>query len=455
MSRRLLNGARIVNHSAMLAAILQPKCDRRRISTIWRSALINQRGISSLLFAGSMVGFLGMVGLGTEAGSWYLARRHGQNAADAAAMAGALMLASTSSSQAVQAASAGNATSNGYTTGGGVSVSVYTPPQSGSYAGNASAVQVVIAQPVTPHFMALFIQPFSINTSAVASLVTSAPACVLALNQISLGGNGGINAPNCAVASNGTASNAISTNGNPSVTARDIITSGGCSGNGQNPVCSGSNVRTYQPPTSNPFANTVAAVPVPSFGGSSCTAANKAGSALTPYANSQGSVTGTAYCNGTVSLKGTVTLAPGTYYFYNASLSFSANASVTCPLCTDGQGVTIIFAGSSPGTISVGANANVTLSAPTINNYNSAFDALLFYSPTSSAVDLSGNATLTLSGAMYFPNASVTYGGTSGSTASCSILVANNVTLQGTPSLDDSGCPPSVVPQARNVRLVG
>ena len=51
-----------------------------------------QRGSAALYVAATLVTLLGMVGLGTEVGDWYLAKRHGQNTADAAALAGMMAL---------------------------------------------------------------------------------------------------------------------------------------------------------------------------------------------------------------------------------------------------------------------------------------------------------------------------------------------------------------------------
>src|SRR6478609_1058814 len=52
----------------------------------------DRRGVSALMFTASLVPFMAMAGFGIEVSTWYLERRHGQNAADAAAMAGVLPL---------------------------------------------------------------------------------------------------------------------------------------------------------------------------------------------------------------------------------------------------------------------------------------------------------------------------------------------------------------------------
>jgi Flp pilus assembly protein TadG len=47
----------------------------------------DRRGATSLRFAASGFALMGLVGLGTESGTWYLAKRRGQNAADSEAIA--------------------------------------------------------------------------------------------------------------------------------------------------------------------------------------------------------------------------------------------------------------------------------------------------------------------------------------------------------------------------------
>src|SRR5260221_10471598 len=66
-----------------------------RLSTATRfvpvlDCLRDRRGVSTLMFAAASALFLGVAGFGMEVSAWYLERRHGQNAADAAAIAGVL-----------------------------------------------------------------------------------------------------------------------------------------------------------------------------------------------------------------------------------------------------------------------------------------------------------------------------------------------------------------------------
>jgi Flp pilus assembly protein TadG len=58
-----------------------------------RTPFADRRGATAVTFALSAIALTGLAGLGAEVGTWYVMKRHGQNAADAAAVAGALTLA--------------------------------------------------------------------------------------------------------------------------------------------------------------------------------------------------------------------------------------------------------------------------------------------------------------------------------------------------------------------------
>jgi len=460
---------------------------------VQRNATGNSSGVSTLLFAGSAFAFMGTVGLGTEVGSWYLAKRHGQNAADSAAIAGALMLADTNSSSTARSSAAGMATQNGYTSGsGGVIVTASNPPSSGAYAGNNKYVQVTISQTATPHFAAPFISGgVTITTRAVAGVISRGPACGLAFNQLTLSGSTNVNMPGCTLTSNGTSSTAINIGGSASLTANSLVSSGGCSGCSSSGVSLSSPYSAYQPATTDPFS-AIQSVSLPGpFSGSSCgvdlqtftvTGTVSSPTTLTPYASASGSTAGPTYgkaiCGGngggantvlSVSAGNYLSFTPGTYILWNASLKFNGGV-IQCPLCTGSQGVTIILTGSPAskiGTIDINGNATVTLTAPTSNNWNHSFDKVLFYmdknAPASNGggnppVQINGGPNTVLSGGMYFPSVSASFSGnetaSGGSASTCTDLVANNITFNGNSKLDITGCASSIIPTAQAVRLV-
>ena len=94
-------------------------------------------------------------------------------------------------------------------------------------------------------------------------------------------------------------------------------------------------------------------------------------------------------------------------------------------------------------------NATVTMSAPAGTTYPSGLTGLLIYKPsgspingTNASVDITGGANITMNGGIYLPTSDVSVQGnmlgTSGS--GCTEIVAKQVTLTGSATLDLSNC---------------
>jgi hypothetical protein len=430
-----------------------------------------------------MTTLLGMIGMGTEVGGWYLEKRHGQNAADGAAMAGALMLAGGANSVNAKTAAREEATRNTFTTGGNVTVTVNNPPASGSHSGNSGAVEVLIAQIQPTLFAASFIPTVTVNNRAVAMINSNGLACSLAVKNsaggvgdISFQGNATVSMPNCNLAAQGTDSQAINLQGSSAVTAYSLTSSGGCNG------CSAATLTrpasAYQPPTPDPLAP-IQNLTMPTFNGSSCiTLPSVSGTVtLSPWdTNGHKAYCGSGNGSGavlSVTNGNTLTFTPGTYFFYNASLSFQGG-TINCSGCTPGgAGVTIILTGSPAskiGSININGGATVNLNAPLTNSYNSAFNGVLFYTDArasatnggcgSAPVSINGGATSALIGAMYFPSVNVCFAGNmtaGGSVASnCAVLIGGQITFTGDSKFAVSGCTSDgvSVPQPQAVALV-
>ncbi len=118
----------------------------RRMRDFW--APDGQDGQALVVIAFAMVGMLFAVGLAIDAGQLFVAKRTMQEAADAAAFAGAVVIYQSPTADAVAAARA-DATRNGYTDGVALtSVVVNRPPREGAFAGNTKYVEVVITRQV-------------------------------------------------------------------------------------------------------------------------------------------------------------------------------------------------------------------------------------------------------------------------------------------------------------------
>jgi Putative Flp pilus-assembly TadE/G-like len=123
---------------------------------------------------GSLMGFGGVA---VDVGFLEYRQQVQQTATDAAALGGAQALARTSCSSAVvgDAAATADATSNGFTNGGGISVKPNVPPMSGPYAGNSCAISVQITnQNAETFFARLFGFPTGMQESTQAVAAVSA-----------------------------------------------------------------------------------------------------------------------------------------------------------------------------------------------------------------------------------------------------------------------------------------
>ena len=69
--------------------------------------------------------------------------------------------------------------------------------------------------------------------------------------------------------------------------------------------------------------------------------------------------------------------------------------------------------------------------------------------------EITGNGTVQLGGAMYFPNADVSFGGTVQPTnTTCSEVIAKTLNMTGSAYLSTAGCDPSLVAHTQVVALV-
>ncbi len=109
-----------------------------------------ERGQALILIVFAIIALVGITALAVDGGSAYADRRHAQNAADSAAMAGAL--SRLNGGQWVDTVRQ-VASTNGYN-GDGKSnfVEIHSPPISGSYKGNIEYIQVQITSRVRTYF---------------------------------------------------------------------------------------------------------------------------------------------------------------------------------------------------------------------------------------------------------------------------------------------------------------
>jgi hypothetical protein len=353
--------------------------------------LYEDRGAAiAIAFAIGAVVFIGMAGIATEVGAWYLTRRQADNAADAAALAGALALAASADPL---AAATNLATQNGFSNGGDVTVTISHPPTTGPYAGNSNAVEVSITKKQPLLISALFLSSEVIVQGRAVALMGS--LCGLALTGDLVAS--GVIAPNCLLASNATGSTAISVT--PPISALLLYSAGGCTG------CAGLRYYTSQPSIADP-------APAPSI--PVCLAG--------PQMICSGSLSGN--------------LAYGKTYYLGGTAHLN---DVTCHDCSF-----VVF-----GSASVNIAGTADIRAPVVNTTDAALNGVAIYQSGSGATNIAGGF---FAGALYFPNASVTLSNTTPST--CTIVVAQSLSLNAAAldvSGCATYGTPTAVPQARLV----
>jgi hypothetical protein len=416
-----------------------------------------RRGSISLMFGVTAVSLIAFAGLGTEVGTWYFAKRHAQNAADASAMAGALALASSASSDDAVKSGTSFARRDGFATGSSQTVNVavgsYDPAPPGTYsAGTGLPLQAVKAnieqrQPgllvgVLSMAGVLDLDEIKIDAHAIAVVQQPGKPCVLALHgAISFQGSPQVNTQACGIASNDPAPGAIDFTGNPDTSKiGTVTTAGGCSGS----TSQCGTVHTYSPPMDNPLSKIDAALALPSL------------LSIKDCKSSKPVSYGTGQCiNKNIKVGGSSAIALSGTYFFSGDLTISGDSTWT------GEGVTIIMLPGS--TLKITGNPTLNLSAqPSVPASQlppgvptGLLDGLLWYDPEGGSVDLNGHSTNSFAGAMYFPNAAVQWKGNATKTSTCTELIASSIEFAGNPTFDNTGCAnSSIVPKTQVIVMV-
>jgi Flp pilus assembly protein TadG len=376
--------------------------------------LRDESGQTLIFVALSLTCILGFVGLATDVGTLFHAKRNMQIAADAAAIAGAAELpyGTTDMTTSAQDASAQNGITNGVNS---AVVTVNPTPTSGVYEGLTGYVEAIVSQPQPTFFMQLF-KRTSMTVAARAVATNGASnGCVYTLGTsgtgILLNGTVNLTAVSCSITDNSSnAGSALLANGSVTLDAQSIGVVGGVLNNGSNhltptPV-------TGIAPVSNPLAFLT---PPPDPGG--CVAKTIQRTGPLP-----------AGCYSALTINGnlTVTLGAGVFYITGA---MTVNGTPT----VDGTNVTIYLANSSASFTDNGTTT-LNLSAPTSGAYN----GILFYQNPSdtNTLTINGSSSSSLKGIFYAPTANLVLNG-SGSTDFYTSFVVGSLTFNGTGTLLD------------------
>ncbi len=390
----------------------------------------------------ALAALMGISALAVDVGELWTTRRLMQNAADAAAMAGADEVAIDGSKTQVVAAAKAASAQNGFTDGSStlassskVSVAVYDPPQSGPYATNSNAVQVVVSQTQPTYFIrVLGWQNVPVSTAAVG-LTVSGGSCVYALDPTASGtvtvtGTASLNST-CGIYDNSdNSSSALIVSGGGVLQAPLVGVVGGTTVNG-----GGSS-----PPTTGiaAFGDPLAWEAEPTVG--QCTSYHVQNISTSQTLNPG------LYCGGLkLNAGANVTFNPGTYIMNGGGLTILAGATAT------GSSVTFFLTGQNTsngsanayGGIQIAGSATVNLSAP-CDSSSGGIEGMLFFQDramTNGAGSvINGGANSSFTGALYFPTTALSYSGNSGSNQ-YTLVVADTLTVAGTANINNNyGC---------------
>jgi hypothetical protein len=365
-----------------------------------------------------------MAGLGIDIGNWYHSKRQAQAAADAAARAGALELVRNASESMILLAAAEDAAAHGFES---ADIDINMPPLAGPYLGDGYAVEAVIQHRPESYFaQAVFDLDVMVEARAVAKAV-QLDTCVWALEEddtgITINGTADV-VLDCGIFVNSTNSIAIDQVGSSCITASSIRVVGGYAGTCLDP----------QPTAAFPFPDPLADLEPPSFAGCDYNGkvkVNGGNVTLTPG----------VYCKGIDVVGGaSVTFSPGEYVFKGGRVKVAGNSSL------EGDGVVFYLTDGTGGHAELDITATtIEFSAPTSGD----FEGILFYqdrdAPTTKVNKITGNASMELEGALYFPTTMLDFAGTSSTSVPSPMIVAREIRFTGTTSLGGNGAEPPML----------
>jgi len=398
-------------------------------------------GQAFLLMTIALTLLVGIAAIAVDVGTLWTTRRLMQSAADAGAVAGADEVAIAGSSSDVTTAAKDATSHNGFTDGsdraggaGTVTVAVHNPPTSGTYAGNANAVEVDVSQTQNTYFMSVLgWNTVPVSTTAVAVALGS-NACIFSLDPsasgaVDVGGTASVNSA-CGLYIDSNSSSALTVHGGGAITASAVGVVGGSSivGGGSSPPTSGI----------ASFGDPLAYIAAPSFAPSSCTSFSTQ--------SLSGSYSPQTFCGGfKVNAGNTVTFSPGLYIVDGGGITINGGATVS------GAGVTFYLTGanSSGGSkqnyagVSINSTATVNFSSP-CDSSSGGIPGMLFFQDrsitTGVASSINGSATSNISGAIYFPTTPLGYAGNTAANM-FTLLVSDTLSFLGNSSVgNDYSC---------------
>jgi Flp pilus assembly protein TadG len=395
----------------------------------------DRRGVAVVLVALALPVLIGTMGVAAETSYWYMHQRSMQNAADAAAIAAATagaMAAATNTTSTYATEAQQVAANYGFSNGSGnITVTAANP----STATNCtSGCYTATVSDKVPLFLSKVIgytgDPTNSGTTAMSASATATiwggAYCILALSgsvtdDIVSNGAPKANLNGCNIMSN---TSALCHGSNLNANVGDAHgTDSNCG------ILPESNVPTVPDPYSQLASN----IPSDPCGGTYYHEGKK-GSGLPASNQWSGSISpGTYQICGDLQLTGNTTIsAPGNtlLVIYNGTLDTNGNTLQTAT----NAGLTIVFTGSngSSSTQYPTGGGTLDIAAPTSGTWS----GMAIYDIPATSITYAGNSpTWSISGMVYFPNASVTISGAvnkSSNGSQCFGMTVGSMTINGT-----------------------
>ncbi len=393
-----------------------------------------ERGQAIVLLAIVLLGLIMMVGLAIDAGQLYVARRTMQEAADAAAFGGAVVIYMGGTPAEARSAAAADATKNGYTHGAGrIVVTVNSPPQSGPFVANVNYVEVIIEDEIRT---ALVPAQSVLSLVRVRGVAGTAPAMTGHAIQtlkptgndvFKVSGSGSVTVTGGGIFVNSNDVNAaahISGAGNVTAAYTQIV--GGYQDSGPGDFIPAPT--TGRPPTSDPFAG----LPSPPTGGLA-------------YHGFR-SIAGTTYLDPgiydgiQISSDDTVYLRPGIYILRHKALQVSGNGRLAMdPAAPASQGLMLFntlsnypAAGGTCDQILFSGNGVISLRAMSAAQ-SPIYKGLVVFQDRNcdKTMQVSGNSVWAATGTVYLPSAGFQTSGNGTIDSVAAQLVVQTVQVSG------------------------
>lgn len=395
---------------------------RKRLGRFHRSTA---GGVAAVVAILSPV-FIGAMGLGGEAGYWYLTQRKVQNAADVAAHASAMRLSEGDDLASLQGL-AEYVVDNSDVNIAFTNVALNNPPLNGGYIEDNDAVEIVLTRTVPRMFSSIYGEgDITITARAVASAEASSQGCIIALNPtasgaITVGGSSNSILTLCDFVSNSTAPDAFDMVGNGNSTMANCVRTVGQADPTSTLVTTCPTLEENVSPIADPFAH-VAEPQATGTCQSGNVGQNNQVTQVTPVEAHASGMSSMRFCNG-LDLRGTVDLDPGLYIIEGGDFRINSDAMIT--------GDQVVFYLADGVELAFNGTATTVLSAPTAGVYT----GLLFFgsrTATSASHSINGNFGASYDGAIYTPASHIDFQGNAQTSFSgCTQVIGDTVTITG------------------------